>query len=293
MPELPEVETIKLFLDKKIPGLKVKKVEILNPKSFLGDYKLILDQEIKTVGRRAKVLRIQFKDYELLIHLKMSGQLIWEKNYESRIKGGGFAGGHPTLDMDLKMPNKSTRVIFDLSDGSRLFFNDQRKFGWVKLRDLRNDMGDKFLDRVGPEPLEKEFTWEVLKANLLRRKRTAIKAAILDQEVVAGVGNIYACEACFLAGINPRKLVSQLSDQEFKNIYKGIVESLKTGVKFGGSSKTHYVDPEGKKGSYLHYAFVYGREKEPCKKCRTLVEKIKLGGRGTFYCPKCQFAGVD
>lgn len=286
MPELPEVETIKLFLAKKILGLKVKKVEVLNSKSFLGDYELVEGQEIISVERRAKVLRIQFKDLELLIHLKMSGQMM--------LRGKDLiGGGHPTKDMFGDLPNKSTRVIFDLSDGSKLFFNDQRKFGWIKLVDRGQVAGDRFFSKLGPEPLEGEFNWEVLKNNLLRRKKTAIKVAILDQEVVAGVGNIYACEACFLAGIDPRRLVGQLNDEEFKNIFKGIVDSLKTGVKFGGSSKTHYVDPEGKKGSYLHYAFVYGRENQPCKKCGTLIEKIKLGGRGTFYCPKCQFASVD
>lgn len=285
MPELPEVETIKLFLVQNIIGLKVKNVEVLNPKSFLGDFNLLCGEEIKSVDRRAKVLRIGFEDFELLIHLKMSGQIIW---LHDQGKANGFAGGHPTKDMHLQMPNKSTRVIFNLSDGSTLFFNDQRKFGWVKLRDIGGESGDKFLDRLGPEPLEKEFSWQILKTNLLRRKKTAIKVALLDQQVVAGVGNIYACEACFLAGIDPRVKCGELTDGQFKKIHKGVIEALATGVKYGGSSKTHFMDPEGRKGSFLNFAFVYGREKQSCRNCGTLIEKIKLGGRGTFFCPDCQ-----
>jgi formamidopyrimidine-DNA glycosylase len=288
MPELPEVETIKLFLAQNIVGLKVRSVEILNPKSFLGDQKLIIGKEIKSVERRAKVLRIQFTDMELLIHLKMSGQLIFGRNEISNKRYANFAGGHPTKDMYLDMPNKSTRVIFHLSDGSNLFFNDQRKFGWVKLRDTGNEIGDKFLDKLGPEPLDKEFSWEVLKNNLLRRKKTPVKVALLDQEIVAGVGNIYACEACFIAGIDPRKKVLDLTDQEFKKVHKAVVEALQYGIKYGGSSKTNFISPEGKKGLFLDYAFVYGREKLPCKNCGTPIKKIKLGGRGTFYCPQCQ-----
>lgn len=284
MPELPEVETIKLFLAQNIVGLKIKSVEVLNPKSFFGDIKFLISKEIKSVERRAKVLRIGFSGFEILIHLKMSGQIIWLRK-ESE---ADFAGGHPTKDMHLEMPNKSTRVVFNLSDGSTLYFNDQRKFGWIKLRDLGGGIGDKFLDKLGPEPLEKEFNWQILKNNLLKRKKTAIKVALLDQEIVAGVGNIYACEACFLAGIDPRVKCGDLTDIQFKRIHQGVVNALKTGVKHGGSSKTHFMDPEGKKGSYLDFAFVYGREKLLCKNCDTLIEKIKLGGRGTFFCSYCQ-----
>jgi formamidopyrimidine-DNA glycosylase len=284
MPELPEVETIKLFLAQNIIGLKVKSVEVLNPKSFLGDPNLLIEKKIKSVKRRAKLLWIKFGDLEILIHLKMSGQMIWIP----RIKGDKFIGGHPTKDMQLQMPNKSTRVIFNLSDGSKLYFNDQRKFGWVKLVNPEDIKIDKFLNSVGPEPLEKEFSWKILKENLLRRKNTPVKVVLLDQEIVAGVGNIYACEACFLAGIDPRKRINKLTDEEFKKIHQAVIKALENGIKYGGSSKTHFINPEGKKGLFLDYAFVYGREKLPCKNCDTPIKKIKLGGRGTFYCSECQ-----
>jgi formamidopyrimidine-DNA glycosylase len=282
MPELPEVETIKLFLTQNIVGLKVKSADVLNQKSFLGECKSLIGREIKSVERRAKVLRIGFEEFELLIHLKMSGQMILIKPKEK------YIGGHPTRDMDLDMPNKSTRVIFNLSDGSVLYFNDQRKFGWIKLRDTRNEIGDKFLDKLGPEPLEKGFSWQVLRDNMSRRKKTPVKVALLDQQVVAGVGNIYACEACFLAGIDPRIKSGDLSESQFKKLYKGVIESLQNGIKYGGSSKTNFINPEGKKGTFLDFAFVYGREKLLCKNCGTMIKKIKLGGRGTFFCPQCQ-----
>lgn len=288
MPELPEVEIIKLFLAENIVGLKVKSVEVLNQKSFLGDKKLIEGREIKSVDRRAKVLRIGFGKFELMIHLKMSGQMIFDK------KGANFIGGHPTKDMFGEFPNKSTRVIFELMTGdqlrvtSYLYFNDQRKFGWIKLVDREQVIGDSFFSKLGPEPLERGFNWEALKKNLLRRKKTPIKVALLDQSIVAGVGNIYACEACFLAGIDPRKRIENLKTEDFKKLSKAVVESLRNGVKYGGSSKTHFTNPEGKKGLFLDYAFVYGREKLPCKKCGGLIKKVKLGGRGTFYCEVCQ-----
>ncbi len=282
MPELPEVETIKLFLAKRIPGLKVKSIEVLNSKSFLGDPEKIIDQEIKAVNRRAKVLRIQFKDFELLIHLKMSGQIML---FGKELLGGG----HPTKGMFGDLPNKSTRVIFDLSDGSKLYFNDQRKFGWIRLMSHGSSItGQDYFIKYGPEPLDRQFTWQALKDRLSRRKKAAVKAAILDQEVVAGVGNIYACEACFIAGINPRKRAGDLEEGDFKRLHQGIIEALTSGIKYGGSTRSHFADPSGKKGQFLEQAFVYGRENEACIVCGNIIIKIKLAGRGTYYCEVCQ-----
>lgn len=283
MPELPEVETIKLFLAKNLIGLKIESIDILNPKSFTGDSTEILNKEIKDLKRRGKSLQINFGDKSLLIHLKMSGQMAFRGNKS-------FVGGHPTTDMFGDLPNKSTRVIFNLSGGAKLFFNDQRKFGWIKLIKNEDLLLDKFLKNLGPEPLDKEFSLEIFKTNLLKRKNTTVKVAILDQVIVAGVGNIYACEACFIAGIDPGKKVNNLSDGELKKLHQAIIESLKMGIKYGGSSKTHFANPEGKRGLFLNYAYVYGREKLPCKICKTPIQKIKLGGRGTYFCSKCQVA---
>lgn len=295
MPELPEVETIKLFLARNIVGAKIKSVEVLNPKSFIGDLNLLIGKQIKSVERRAKILRLGFGDFEFLIHLKMSGQLVLIKGEAGRVKGEDFMGGHPTKDMHLDMPNKSTRVIFELENLTphpkryTLYFNDQRKFGWIRLVGHASSVrGHEFFDKLGPEPLEKEFTWKILKENLLRRKKTPVKVALLDQQIVAGVGNIYACEACFLAGISPVKKIGELENKDYQRLHKGIKDSLQNGIKYGGSSKTHFISPEGKKGLFLDFAYVYGRAKLPCKKCTTPIKKIKLGGRGTYLCTVCQ-----
>lgn len=284
MPELPEVETIKLGLESKIVGLKIKELEVLNPKSFQGDASLARGTTVLKVWRRAKVLGINLDCRQtLLIHLKMSGQLIFQGMDK-------LVGGHPTKDMLGEMPNKSTRVIFHFFDGSTLFFNDQRKFGWIKLfptQEIEKNPG-LIMKNVGPEPLGEDFTWQTLKLNLLRHKKTPVKVAILDQTVVAGVGNIYACEACFSSKIHPTKRIETLTDKDFQKLHQGIIQSLNKGIEMGGSTRTHFVNPEGKKGYFLDYAFVYSREGLECKVCQTKIEKIRLAGRGTEYCPTCQ-----
>lgn len=293
MPELPEVETIKLGLQKKIIGLKIKQIDLLSPKSFFGDPKEIAGREVTGIFRRAKVLGIVLdNELTLLFHLKMSGQIIW-------VGESKFIGGHPTPDMQGMIPNSHTRVVFELErqearyakqEKSYLYFNDQRRFGWVKIvkSDELRAQNYGYAGEVGPEPLEKEFTWEILKQNLSKHLKTPVKVAILDQKVVAGVGNIYASEACFNAKIDPRTKVKDLSDEQLKKLQKGIVKSLQDGIKYGGATRSHFVDSDGRKGYFLDYAFVYGRDKHPCKVCGMQIKKITLGGRGTFFCPVCQ-----
>lgn len=289
MPELPEVEIIKIGLEKRIVGLKLTKIQINSPKSFQNekgqpfDYTQDLQgRKVLKVWRRAKILGIDITgNLTLLFHLKMSGQLVFNGNSK-------FIGGHPTEDMTGDMPNKHTRVIFSFSDGSHLFFNDQRKFGWIKIVNRKSLIVNRLFEKLGPEPLEKSFTWQILKSNLLNHKSQSVKAAIMDQSVVSGIGNIYANEACFDTGINPATLVSQLSDEQFKKLYYGIVKSLKDGIKFGGSTRANFVDSEGQKGYYLDYAYCYGRNRQKCKMCGTQIKKISLGGRGTYFCPNCQ-----
>ena len=284
MPELPEVETIKLGLQRKIAGLKLLKVELKSPKSFIGKPHEVEGKKVLEVWRRAKMLGVDMEGgMTLLFHLKMTGQLIYDD-------GQRFIGGHPTLDMRDQMPNNHTRVIFEFGDKSKLYFNDQRRFGWVKI--IKNNelriMNNGLFGKLGPEPLEKKFTRQLLKNNLLKHKSMPVKVAIMDQSVVSGVGNIYANEACFNAKIDPRTKVSALSDKQFKRLHHGIVKSLNDGIRHGGSSRAHFVDAEGHKGYFLDYAFVYGLDKKPCKKCGTKIQKISLGGRGTYFCEKCQ-----
>lgn len=297
MPELPEVETIRLGLDKKIVGSKINRVQILSAKSFIGNPSRIEGQTVLRVSRRAKILVIDLSsDLTLLIHLKMTGQLIW-KGEMVRGKGESLVGGHPTTDMFGELPNSHTRVIFSFSgplrpqsqaSGSQLYFNDQRKFGWVKVVTNTQIMSNKLFENLGPEPLEKQFTWQILKSNILRHKSMSVKVALMDPKVVAGVGNIYANEACFDARIDPRTKVSQLSDGQFKMLHNGVVKSLKDGIKYGGATRAHFVDSDGHKGYFLDYAYCYGRDKHPCKICGTEIKKVQSAGRGTYFCPKCQ-----
>ncbi|MBI2338642.1 bifunctional DNA-formamidopyrimidine glycosylase/DNA-(apurinic or apyrimidinic site) lyase [Candidatus Daviesbacteria bacterium] len=312
MPELPEVETIKLGLEKKIIGLKIQKIQVISPKTFIGNSQEAEGQIVLKVWRRGKILGVDLSgNITLLFHLKMSGQLVLiqkskikNQNDKSKFKNEDkFIGGHPTEDMLGKMPNAHTRVIFTLQSQekqksrllplatSHLYFNDQRKFGWVKVvrsTILSERSESKDLGKLGPEPLEKGFTWQVLKQNLLKHKNWPIKVAIMDQTVVAGVGNIYANEACFDAKLDPRTKVSDLSDQQLHLLYRGIIKSLKDGIAHGGSTRAHFVDPQGHKGYFLDYALVYWRDKHPCKVCGTEIKKIALGGRGTYFCSGCQ-----
>lgn len=288
MPELPEVETIKNGLQKRIIGLKITKIQILSPKSFIGNPNLAQGQKVLKVWRKAKILGLDLDKTTLLIHLKMTGQVIWEGYRLQGTDNSRFIGGHPTEDMVGPLPNPHTRVIFSFSDGSHLYFNDQRRFGWIKVVDSGQVTGDSVLKNLGPEPLEKDFTWEVLKKNLLKHKSMPVKVAIMDQQVVSGVGNIYANEACFLAKIDPRVKVFTLTDTQFQSLYRGVVKALRDGIKHGGSTRAHFVDAEGHKGYFLDYAYVYGRDRHKCKVCKTNIRKIQLGGRGTYFCPKCQ-----
>lgn len=283
MPELPEVETIRLGLQKKIIGLEIKSIEIFNPKTFQGDEKSVLNAKVIKTWRAAKMLGIDLENGKsLLFHLKMSGQVIYQD--EKTI----FAGGHPTQDMKDTMPNKSTRIEFIFSDGSKMYFNDQRKFGWIKVIDTVKLSENTFYKGLGPEPLDISFTAEVVKEQLLKHKTWPVKVAILDQSTIAGIGNIYAAEACFDAKLDPRVKVSEMNEKDFIELHKGIIRSLKDGIKYGGSSRANFVNAEGEKGLFLDYAYVYGRKGNPCKICKTPIEKIELAGRGTYFCPNCQ-----
>lgn len=285
MPELPEVEIIKLGLSSKLGGEAIKKVDILSLKSFLGEPNLLIGKKVLKIWRRAKILGINLSEnLTILIHLKMSGQLILVPRAHSQ----RFVGGHPTEDMLGGLPNKSTRVVFEFDNDAKLYFNDQRRFGWIKLINSKQITADEFLTQLGPEPLGKSFHPKTLKENLLRHKGLPIKVALLDQTVVAGLGNIYASEACFNAKLDPQRKVDTLSDNELKRLYRGIRKALKDGISHGGSTRAHFVDSQGQKGYFLDYAFVYGLDKKACKVCKSIIKKLQLRGRGTYYCPNCQ-----
>jgi formamidopyrimidine-DNA glycosylase len=287
MPELPEVETVRAGLARLLPGRVVKAASFDWPKSFPNAprdvNKFLTRAEIVEVRRRAKVLLIELSSkYSLVVHLKMTGQLVFKSATER------FGAGHPSDSLVGKLPDKSTRVTLTFTDGSKLFFNDQRKFGWMRLIPTAEVVNLDFFKKVGPEPLSDDFDWQALRERLLRRKNTSVKAALLDQTVVAGIGNIYADEALWGARLHPATPVRDISAAKFHKLYDELVYVLRLAIEKGGSSDRNYVNAEGKKGSYISFARVFRREGQDCPRCGHVVEKTRVAGRGTHICPHCQ-----
>jgi len=287
VPELPEVETVKRGLLKLIVGRKIVAVKSDNPKSFPNSSNdiaaFLIDSKIIDVRRRAKVLMIDLStNYTLVIHLKMTGQLVFVDS-TSR-----FGAGHPNDSLVGNLPDKSTRVIITFSDESHLFFNDQRKFGWVRLIPTAEVPNLPFMLKVGPEPLEPDFTAKQFIARFKKRPRTSIKAAILDQSVIAGVGNIYADESLWGAKIHPARKVESVTDAELTELYSQVRYVMNLSIEKGGSTNRNYVNAEGKKGSYMDFARVFRREGLQCPRCGDEIVKIRVAGRGTHICLTCQ-----
>lgn len=286
MPELPEVETVRAGLSQLLPSRTVRSVDHDWPKGFPNAKadvsEFLVGAQILDVRRRAKVLLIDLDTkYTLVIHLKMTGQLVFVG--EQR-----FGADHPNDSLVNDLPDKSTRVIFEFMDGSRLFFNDQRKFGWVKLLPTVEVPNIDFFKKVGPEPLSADFSWQVLNECMKRRKNSNVKAVLLDQTVLAGVGNIYADESLWGAKIHPKTLVRDLTEQQVELLHSELQYVLQLAIDKGGSSNHTYVNAEGKRGSYMDFARVFRREKLPCPRCGSTIEKSKVAGRGTHTCPTCQ-----
>lgn len=289
MPEGPEVETIRRGLELGIVGQTLGAVEVLWEKSFPVPPDLITQivtgAKIAHLGRRAKVLIIELDNgYSLLCHLKMTGQLVLVK-----ADGERFAGGHPTLSMRDDLPDRSTRVVFDFETGDRLFFNDFRKFGWIKLVQTDEIELDPLVARLGPEALSDGFTPAFLQSQLDRHKRAPIKPVILDQSTVAGIGNIYADESLHLARLHPQRLCGSLTVGEVNRLHSSIRDIIASGIEHGGTSFSNYVNALGGKGDYLDHARVFRRDGQGCPvHPDTPIEKFKVSGRGTHICPKCQ-----
>ncbi len=242
MPELPEVETIKRQLEKKIVGKKLE------------------GKKITGVRRRAKVLMIDFADgSSLVFHLKLTGQLIF--------------GGQPS---------KYTRKTFEFNDGSKLFFNDARKFGWWKKVKNTKIIEKKF----GPEALKADL--QTFRERLKKHHKMKIKPLLMNQKFIAGIGNIYSDEILFASRIHPELRAGKLSDEEIKELHQNMKKILQEAIKHQGSSVEYYLDVCGQKGDYVKYHKVYQREGKKCLRCGTKIKRIKVGGRSAHYCPKCQ-----
>jgi len=265
MPELPEVETIKLELEQKISGQKISGMIVNNAKVIKEPAekefkKGILGASITKILRRAKVLILELSNGKsLVIHLRMTGQLVYP--------GDG----------------KRSRVSFRLGNGKLLDFNDQRLFGELRLVDSWQDI--KFIKELGPEPFG--ITFKQLK-EMLKSKKTKIKPLLMDQTFISGIGNLYASEILFGAKVDPLRQAQSLNDKEIKAVLKEAKAVLASAIDHGGSSVDDYVRLSGKPGGYAAYHKVYARAGKPCPVCKGLIKRIALGGRGTFYCPKCQ-----
>lgn len=287
MPELPEVETVKRGLHELIVGKIIKSVSHDWPKSFPNaeaDVNVfMIGSNIVDVRRRAKVLMIDLStNYTLVIHLKMTGQLVYRGDQS-------FGAGHPNDSLVGKLPNKSTRVNVTFIDGSKLFFNDQRKFGWMRLIPTVEVPNMAFMLKLGPEPLEAAFTPQVFINRIRRRNNTTIKAAILDQTVLAGIGNIYADEGLWGAKIHPATRVRDANDKQLTVLHRELRYVLNLSIEKGGSTDRNYVNAEGKRGSYINFARVFRQEGKDCPRhAGTIINKIRVAGRGTHICPICQ-----
>jgi formamidopyrimidine-DNA glycosylase len=285
MPELPEVESIRRKLQLVLPQRQISKIEVRREKSFLvfpafGDE--ISRATIVEVKRRAKILQIVLDgERDLLVHLKMTGQLIFVDQ-----NGQRAGGGHPSADWVNELPVKHTRVIFDFTDGARLFFNDMRVFGWIRAP-RKSEVEQEFVN-YGPDINDPNLSVTYLLRQAERRS-IPIKQFIMDNAVVCGVGNIYASESLFATGINPTKTAKAVTKKEMTALLKAMQAIIVRATELGGTTfDGKYVGVDGFAGGFQHELQVYGREGLPCLRCKAKIAKIKQGGRGTFYCPNCQ-----
>ena len=293
MPELPEVETIKRGLTKFIIKQKVKNIEVLCEKSFIGPKEEIKNLKIQNLRRFGKALVIDLEqDKSLMIHLRMTGQLIYDPKNKSAFQdsatsvNGRFAAGHPSENFVAHLPNKQTRVVIELENGT-LFFNDQRKFGFIKVLKTNDVENDEFIKKLAPEPWN--MSPDEFYQKLQRHKNSCIKAVILDQSIICGLGNIYADESLFMSNIHPMRRAGNITKQEAGILLNMADRVMNLSIASGGSTMKDYVKADGTRGDYLDkFAQVFNRTGQPCPVCGTKIEKIKVAGRGTHFCPKCQ-----
>lgn len=281
MPELPEVEAIKLQLAKYLIGHTVINVQINYAKTFTGNPKDIIGGKVIGTRRFGKVTVIDLDNgFSILTHVKMTGQYIYRgpnlphpKELSEKVNGG--------------VPGKHTHVIFKLDKGGMLYFNDVRKFGWIKIEKTDEVEKEKFISKLGQDPLN-NMTPEKFK-DILSKSARPIKLVIMDQTKMSGVGNIYANDALWLAKVNPKTPSNKLSNQLTNQLFDAIREVLKEGIKWGGASELAFVTPDGTEGQYQGHTLAYGHEDQPCERChKGIFKKYFLGGRGTYVCPVCQ-----
>lgn len=283
MPELPEVETIRRGLEKELIGQKIKFVEVRASKLFFGKPDELVGQSVEEIQRRAKILIIRLTNCYVAVHLKMTGQLIFIPQDK---KHSLIVGGHPDKQYSLDLPHKHSHIIITLGNGT-LYYNDLRKFGWMKVCITSEEL-KKVVSELGPEYNWPEFTLDYFIKALSRRPNVTIKQALLDQSIIAGLGNIYTDEVLFCAQVLPDRRVKDLEPSEIEAIYRCIPDILAIALKHGGTSMKDFRHVDGGWGSYLTFAKVYGRAGLECKVCSQILQSKKIGGRTATYCENCQ-----
>lgn len=280
MPELPEVETIRLGLQKYLVGHKIESVEVKVPKLFEGAPKDIVGARVTDVRRFGKGLVIDLSNGKsLAIHIKLTGQLIFRDEKTSKLPVSEEKVG--------TLPSTATHIIFHLDKGATLYYNDRRRFGWIRAVNTSKVSEIPFFKNMGPEPF-KDLTLEVFE-NLIKRSNTAIKPYIMDQTRIGGIGNIYANDALWLSDIDPRRKAKTLTSAEIKKLYDAVLSVMEKSLKFGGASELNFVNVLGQEGSYQNHSLVYGREGQKCQKNDGgTIKKFFLGGRGTYCCEEHQ-----
>ncbi len=281
MPELPEVETVCCGIRPHLEAASIVASKVLNPKLRIGIpvnfSKLINGKQILQVKRKAKYILIHLEDdLVIIIHLGMSGRLTVsddkaELNYYHK----------------QKLYKKHDHVLIELSNGKLLVYNDTRKFGIVTVLNKKQFSEFKFFQKLGIEPLSKEFNAKAL-YEIFKARNKSVKSVIMDASIVVGVGNIYACESLFSAGISPLRMANKVTKQEAAKLYKTIVDTLERAIEAGGSTISDYAKADGEAGYFQHNFLVYDREEQPCKKCKTKILRIRQNGRSSYYCEKCQ-----
>lgn len=276
MPEMPEVEIIRRYLDTQVAGKTIMNLDIRLPRMIKwpdveGFRALVTGRTIKSMNRRGKYLLMELdNDSKVVFHLRMTGRLVYEPTGETS--------------------DHHARVIFHLQDGASLVYGDTRTLGTIhglKPQELGMLKG---LAEMGPEPLSAEFTAEYL-CKTAKQRKVAIKSFLLNQKYIGGIGNIYADEALFLAGIHPLRPANSLTQAECGRLWESVNKVIADGIADGGTTFRDYQNGEGGKGSHQEHLYVYGRKGEQCRNCGAVIERITVGGRGTHFCPKCQEVG--
>ncbi len=307
MPELPEVQTVVSELHKRIVGRKIKRIAVnmgkiisIGPqtvsnirdssqKTVTEFARLLTGRKFTSVRRRGKMLIFDIDGpLSMLVHLKMTGQFIFEDKAQAKLTGSSYKILNRATAPLVKLPTKHTHVVFYFTDGSTLYYNDLRQFGYLRLVHDKDINKVKEFKDYGPEPLDKEFTFQVFQDALKNRKKIPIKLALMDTKVVVGIGNIYSDEILYHARVRPDRQVSTLATRELKAVFDQIRPVLKAGIKYKGSSVGDFVRTDGKWGSMGKHHYVYGRKKQACLSCGTIIKSIKLGGRTACFCPREQ-----